>query len=220
MNVDIGARVQSLDDQDIGTIDRLIMDPYQNEVTSVVIRKGVWLPRDVEVPVGDLRRGVNGEYSINLSAQQVKDLPEFHAAAYVEPPADFTMAPGFSAGSIYWPAGMMMGVPRNVPLGTQASDPTIGSDTAVGDEVRNALSHDAWDSAVIRKGSTVTGRDGKNIGKIEDVSFDTNTGAVTGLVVRSGLLMHTDRPLDPSLIDSVDEGVVYLKVDSDQVPTT
>ncbi|HXT37854.1 MAG TPA: PRC-barrel domain-containing protein [Chloroflexota bacterium] len=219
MNVDIGARVRSMDDQDIGTVNRLIMDPYQNEVTSVVIRKGAWLPRDVEVPVGDLRQGVNGEYLLSLSAQQVKDLPEFRDTDYVEPPADFTLAPGYTPGSIYWPAGMMMGAPRNASTGSAEPDPTIGADTGVNDEIRSALSHEEWDTAVIRKGSTVTGRDGKNIGKVEDVSFDTMTGAVTALVVRSGLLMHRDRSLDPTLIESVDQGVVYLKVDSDQVPS-
>jgi sporulation protein YlmC with PRC-barrel domain len=173
----------------------------------------------VEVPVGDLRQDTSGQYSINLSSQQVNDLPEFRDANYVEPPADFALAPGFTPGSIYWPAGMMMGAPRNAPLGSNQPDPVIGGDPAARDEVSNALSHEEWDTSVIRKGSTVTGRDGKNVGKVEDVWFDTNTGAVTGLVVRSGLLMHTDRPLDPSLIASVDEGVVYLKVDSDQVPT-
>ena len=216
MNVEIGARVRSMDDQDIGTVNRLIIDPYTNDVTSVVLRKGAWIPRDVEVPIGDLRQGVNGDFLLNLSSRQVNDLPEFRDTDYVQPPADFPLAPGFPPGS--WPTGMMTGAPRNVETGSVRPDPTIGADSAVGDEVRIALSHEKWDTAIIRKGSPVTGRDGKNVGKVEDVSFDTKTGAVTGLVIRSGLLMHTDRPLDPSLIASIDQGVVYLKVDSDQVP--
>jgi len=218
MNVDIGVRVRSSDGQDIGVVDRLIMDPAKNEVTSVVLRKGAWLPRDVEAPIGDLRPGQNSEYAITLTAQEIQNLPEFHDANYVTPPSDFALAPGFTPGSIYWPAGMMMGAPRNVPGMGQEPDPTMGM--AVENEVDSALSREAWDTAVIRKGSTVTGRDGKNVGKVEDVSFDSKTGELTGLVVRSGLLMHTDRPLDPSLIASVDEGVVYLKVDSDQVPAS
>ncbi len=218
MNVDIGGRVRSMDDQDLGVVDRLILDPVKNEVTSVVLRKGAWLPRDVEVPIGDLRADQNGEYTITLSAAEIHGLPEFHEAHYMAPPHEFAMASGFTPGSVYWPAGIMMGAPRNVPGMGQEPDPTMGM--AVEKEVDSALSREAWDPAVIRKGSTVTGRDGKNIGKVEDVSFDSKTGELTGLVVRSGLLMHTDRPLDPSLIASVDEGTVYLKVDSDQVPAS
>lgn len=218
MHVDIGAPVRSSDGQDIGSVDRLIMDPDRNDVTAAVVRKGMFLPRDIEVPISELRQGDSSGFSVNMTAEDIKNLPEFHEANYTLPPADYVMPAGYAYGSLYWPTSILVG-------GYGGGTPYIGTNpdpvrtgTAVDDEVEARLSREAWENAVIGKGSTVTTRDGKNVGKVEDITFDTNTGEVTELVMRTGLIMHTNHVIDPDLIDSVDEGVVYLNVDSDQMP--
>ena len=216
MKIDIGSSVLSNDDHDLGSVDRLIVDPTRNEVIAAVIRKGMLLPRDTEVPISSIRQSPDGNLSIDLSMEDVKNLPEFQEAVYVAPPSDYRMAPGYTPGSLYWPAGMITGAPQNVPNFTPDPDPTTGM--AVENEVRAGLSREELESAVIGKGSTVTGRDGKSVGKVEELAFDAGTGKLAGLVVRSGLLTHNDRRVDASLIDEVEEGVIHLKVDADQLP--
>ena len=65
MRVEVGARVRTTDGQDVGTIDRLIVDPGNNEIKAAVIHKGLILPRDVEVPLSALELGPDG--SIRLT---------------------------------------------------------------------------------------------------------------------------------------------------------
>jgi uncharacterized protein YrrD len=216
MRIDIGASVFSNDGRNLGAVDRLIVDPNHNEVIAAVIRKGLLLPRDIEVPSGSIRQSSRGDLTIDLSADEVKNLPEFQEAVYIAPPADYQLAPGYSPGSVYWPVGMVTEAPRNAPTMPPDPDPTMRM--AVENEARAGLSREELESAVIGKGSTVTGRDGKSVGKVEELAFDGRSGKLAGLVVRSGLLMHTDRRVDASLIGEVEEGVIHLKIDSDQLP--
>ena len=45
MRVELGARVRTTDGKDVGAIDRLIVDPGNNEIKTAVIHKGMILPR-------------------------------------------------------------------------------------------------------------------------------------------------------------------------------
>jgi uncharacterized protein YrrD len=216
MTIEIGSTVLSADDQDIGSIDRLIVDPGTSEVRAAVIRKGVFLPRDIEVPLSSLTQAESGELRLDMTADDVKHLPEFAEEMYILPPPHYQLPDGYTAGSLYWPAGTMMGPPQNIPVTTAPTEPSM--DPSVRDAVLESGSPQDFDEAVIGKGSTVIGRDGESIGKVEELAFDAKTGALSGLVVRSGLLMHNDRHIASSLIDSVSEGVITLTVDADQLP--
>jgi sporulation protein YlmC with PRC-barrel domain len=217
MKIEIGSKVNSSDGQNIGSVDRLIVDPTTSEVRAAVIRKGVFLPRDIEVPISSLTGSPDGELAVDISADEVKNLPEFAEAMYILPPPQYQLPDGFTAGSLYWPAGTMLGSPQNIPATTMAADRSM--DSAIQDAARAGESTQEFDDAVIGKGSTVSGRDGETIGKVAELAFDPKTGALSGLVVRSGLLVHNDRHIASSLIDTVEEGLITLKVDADQLTT-
>src|ERR671933_442313 len=82
MRVELGARVRTTDGKDVGTIDRLIVDPSNNEIKAAVIRKGIILPRDVEVPLSTIEPGPNGSVQLTYTADQVDQLPEFFESNY------------------------------------------------------------------------------------------------------------------------------------------
>jgi hypothetical protein len=52
----------------VGTIDRLIIDPSNNEIKAAVIRKGMILPRDVEVPLSAIETGPHGSVQLTYTA--------------------------------------------------------------------------------------------------------------------------------------------------------
>src|ERR671936_220544 len=148
MRVELGARVRTTDGKDVGTIDRLIVDPSNNEIKAAVIHKGMILPRDVEVP---------------LSA--------------IEPETD-------------------------VSTGSAALDR----------EAREALERQDLENAVIGEGSDVVDRDGENVGEVARLVFVPDGHRLTSLVVRKGFIFTEDRELPASVINRVDDGVIYLKV--------
>src|SRR5438067_9180068 len=116
MRVELGARVRTTDGKDVGTIDRLIVDPGNNEIKAAVIRKGVILPRDVEVPLSALEPGPDGTIRLAYTADQVDQLPEFFEGNYTAtPPAGYMPPAGYPIGGIYWP--MNYGLFAAPPLG-------------------------------------------------------------------------------------------------------
>lgn len=69
----------------------------------------------------------------------------------------------------------------------------------------------------VQQDMQVVGAGGEKIGKIKDVLADTMTGALTHIVVHTGLIFGKDRSIPADLIDSVADGEVRLKIDKNDV---
>jgi sporulation protein YlmC with PRC-barrel domain len=208
-------RVFTSDDRDIGTVDRLILDPDLGAVKAAVVRKGVLLHRDVEVPIEVMSAGSAGGARIAYSSEEIERLPHFNEAGYTRPPADYMSPTGYPSSSVYWPAGYGMGVP---PLDPQPPASPIAPhwsiDTEIDREVGDALRQQDLENAVIGEGSDVLGRDGKKVGTVRELTFDPANSKLTSLVVHKGFIIGKDTELPATLVDSVDDGVVYLNVDA------
>lgn len=82
MPVELGAHVASSDGHDVGRIDKLIVDAHTSEVTAIVLRQGLLLHRDVQVPLSSLQPDPAGGWRLTATAAQLAELP-----AYVDPSA-------------------------------------------------------------------------------------------------------------------------------------
>jgi sporulation protein YlmC with PRC-barrel domain len=215
MELTLGMHVFTSDDKDLGRVDRLILDPDRGTVKAAVVRKGLLLHQDVEVPVEMITAGTNGEARISYSSEEVDQLPRFFEGSYVSPPSDYMSPMGYPSSGMYWPVGYGMGVaPLGArPTGVEATSAWTGN-SEVDREIGDALRRQDLENAVIGEGSDVLGRDGEKVGTVHELSFDPTSSKLTGLVVHKGLILGKDTELPASLIDSVDDGVVYLKVDA------
>ncbi|HEV8633701.1 MAG TPA: PRC-barrel domain-containing protein, partial [Chloroflexota bacterium] len=213
MNVELGAHVRTRDGRDVGVVDKLIWDPQAERVKAVAIRKGFILHRDVEVPVTALRAGPGGELRLDCTADQVDELPAFDESSYTTPPVDYVAAAGRPAPGVLWPVGY--GAPAVAPLGAEA-----GLDPHVREEIASALYARDLENEVIGQGSTVKSRDGEKVGEVHRLTFDPETGQLTGLVVRRGFLLTEDVELPASLVASVGDEVIYLNLDASGLRAT
>ena len=50
MKIELGARVLTAEGDEIGTIDKLILDPEGGDLHAIVVRKGLLFGRDIEIP--------------------------------------------------------------------------------------------------------------------------------------------------------------------------
>jgi sporulation protein YlmC with PRC-barrel domain len=203
MRVGLGDPVRSSDGQVIGTIHRLIVDPTTGEVRAVAIQRGGLLRPPVEALLSDVQAGPAGELHLRLPADEVEDLPRFVESAYTAPPADYVPPPGVSAGGILWTFGVASGAGMSQPGG-------------MGSQVRSRLAV-AWsaqdlENAVIREGSSVRDRAGEPVGTLHRLIFDSETGHLSELVVRQGLIAAQDLALPAALIQRLDDRVVVLAV--------
>jgi sporulation protein YlmC with PRC-barrel domain len=206
MNVELGARVRTRDGRDAGVVDKLIWDPEAERVKAVAIRKGAILHRDVEVPVADLRAGPGGELRLDCTGDEVDRLRRFDESSYTAPPVDFVAPAGVPPAGLLWPAGYLP-VPSPVA-------PEPGVDAHVREELATALYRADLENEVIGEGSTVRSRDGEKVGEVHRLSFDPETGRLTGLVVRRGFLFTEDVEVPASLVASVGDEVIHLNLDA------
>ena len=207
MRVEVGARVRTTDGKDVGTIDRLIVDPGNNEIKAAVIRKGIILPRDVEVPLSALERGPDGSIRLSYTAEQVDQLPQFFESNYTAtPPAGYVPPADYPTAGTYWPIGY--GFFATPPLAeTEVSTGSVALDR----EAREALERQDLENAVIGEGSDVVDRDGEKVGEVAQLVFDLDDNRLTSFIVRKGFIFTEDRELPASVIDRVDDGVIYLR---------
>ncbi len=207
MRLDLGEHVRTKDGQDVGTIDQLILDPASGDIKSAVVHKGIFLPRDVQIPVEVFDREIDDAIQITYSADQVDQLPPFYESDYTRvPPSDYAMPAGYAMENLYWPTGAF-GLAPAAPV---AIPPTPMAGADVGQDVDIAPSQKDIENAVVGKDSVVQSRDGGIVGYVHDLVFDPQSQHLVSIVVRKGLIFTKDRTLSASEIDRVDDGIVYL----------
>jgi uncharacterized protein YrrD len=213
MKIELGAKVSTTDDREIGTIDKLILDPETGDVHSIVVHKGMLFGRDIEIPLDAIVGQRDGMVQIQYTTDQLDDLPRFFEDSYTTPPpersTEYASGYGYPVGSLLWPS-RWSGPISGEPYGHDA----IGE---VRDEV--ATMHLAQDlsNAVIEEGSEVRSRDGEKVGEVHRLVFDPATGRPTMLVVRKGFLFTEDVEVPAGLISSVDDDKVYLDIRHDEL---
>lgn len=69
----------------------------------------------------------------------------------------------------------------------------------------------------IRNDMTVVGSQGGKIGTVKEVLSDSLTGALTHIVVHTGLIFGKDRSVPADLVDTVEGDQVCLKVDKAEI---
>lgn len=207
MRVELGAKVQTSDGKDVGAVDQLIVDPGSKEVKSVVVRKGVLLPRDVEIPLDVLESADGRDVRLSYTSAQVDRLPEFHESSYtVTPPVGFMPPAGYPVTGMLWPQNYQWAMPS-------AAAATYEADHEAGAELRQQ----DLENAVIAEGSSVIDRDGKEVGSAHDLTFDPASGRLAHLVIREGLIFSKNVSVPASLISRVADGVIYLKVKAAEI---
>jgi len=212
MRLDLDAKVRAHDGEEIGSVDRAIVDPRTNEVTHIVVRTGAIFGRDIMVPREDLERAnQDGDtVQLDLNKDELERLPDFVAEQYGAPPPTW-VAPtgyGFPSSGYAWPIAMdpMMGtVPMMIP-----------------DEVAEGETEEP-DQVTLTKGALVLDRHDDDIGVVDDLRFDAETGVLQGFVLRVGGALRTlfgggdTVEVSRYQIESVGESIVKLRLAKEEV---
>lgn len=212
MRVDLDAKVRAHDGEDVGSVDRAVVDPRSQEVTHIVVRTGAIFGRDIMVPREELERATEDGDAIRLrlNKDELETLPEFVAEQYAPPPPTW-MGPagyGFPASGYVWPVAVdpTMG-PMPLPVDTMATDEDV----------------EEPDQVTLNKGALVMDRNGEDIGVVDDVRFDAQTGQLQGFVLRVGGALRTlfgggdTVEVSRRGIASVGESIVHLRLAKEEV---
>jgi uncharacterized protein YrrD len=211
MQVSLGATVRTADGENVGSIDKLILDPHSHDVKTAVVRKGFILTEDVEIPLDALDSVSEDEVRLHLSADEVRSLPRFSEANYTAPPPSYAMPAGYTYPSdrLLWPLA--------VPAYPMAFPPYWTPPPGPEGEVRDMLRQQDLENVVIDEGSDVYSSDEHKIGEVHKVIFDSASGRPSRILVRRGFLFTEDFELPASLIASLDDGVIHLNQTRDAI---
>jgi len=213
MRLDLDAKVRAHDGEEIGSVDRAIVDPRTNEVTHIVVRTGAIFGRDIMVPREDLERGnLDGDtLHLTLSQDELKQFPDFEPEQYGAPPPTWVDSAGygFPSSGYAWPIAVdPMLEPTPMLLPEELVDQT---DVAEPDHVS------------VTKGALVLDRHSDDIGVVDDVRFDADSGQLQGFVLRVGGALQTlfgggdTVEVSGQQIEHVGESLVRLRLAKEEI---
>ncbi|MEX1295726.1 MAG: PRC-barrel domain-containing protein [Candidatus Limnocylindrales bacterium] len=150
--------VYTADDRHVGSVDRIVLDPVTQQLTHVVVRKGIFFPEDKLIHFEDISTATPERINLRqgVDAAQLDPFVEHHFVTVDEtdlPEGDLVYDPGF-VSAWYGPIGVappmhrdaLLSVSeRNIPdrlLALEAGSPVLSSDHEVVGHLERVLATD------------------------------------------------------------------------------
>jgi sporulation protein YlmC with PRC-barrel domain len=208
MELKEGMSVVTPGGEEVGKVNRFVLDPATNEVTHIVLQKGWLLPEDKVVPFEMVREGSEGKIILSEEVGDFEQLPPFEETRFIratdERPGDGTPegdpAYHYTPAYYWYPSHANIGYP-GFGLGYYAWPPA-------GETRRNIPE----DTIPLKEGTDVISSDGEHVGDVERLIIEPDSGRATHFVISQGLLFK-DRKLVPAhWVRMVEEDQVHLVV--------
>jgi uncharacterized protein YrrD len=190
-NLNMGMDIISKDGHKIGVVDGLVMDPHTGEVRSIVLRKGLFFPADLIVPMDAVLETSDKQVKVDVTKDEASQMPEYMDSSFVVPPSGYYPA----MGVYYWPA-------TTVWAGQYEHDLTVEGHEKERDP----------DAIVVNEGTLVLDSAGEDVGRITELATDER-GRVVGFKVEEGFFRHHDRYIPAHFIKSADNNTVTLSTE-------
>lgn len=203
MRIKLGAKVVAENDEKVGEIEKVVIDPKTEEITHVVIRKGFLFSEDKLVPVSLL--GIADEDEIRLRAPQeeIELLPDFESRKfllYSDLDEAYKQERGYATPVImYPPAGL-----GHVGMGMPAQPPLVA-------KVEENIPED---SVAIQDGADVIGMEGEKVGEVEEVFIDPELDQANYILVSKGFILKERKLVPMDWVQELKEGKIHLAVNT------
>ena len=195
-----GSHVIDLRGEDLGRIERYVINPSTRDVTHVVIEKGVFFPDERVVPVEALDQGdTQGQLRLEAAVDS-DELPTFEERHYVNLDESLDEPAPYPASVWAYPA---------IPVGGYPAYPMVGTAPVVVDTTLNVPEG----SVVVSEGAEVFADDGEAIGKVKEIGTD-ESGRLAYLSVNPGWF-QSERMIPAHWIQSIDATGVKLALTTD-----
>lgn len=200
-----GVDVYSSDNEKIGTLHRVVMDPKSKEVTHIVVKEGLLFTEDKVVPMDLVGSVTEDRVSLQGSKEHLDELPAFEETHYVPPDASSEGGVA-SSESVYWYP------PVDWSAGGYGKYPVTFYPQSLYVEKTERNIPDGM--IALAKGAKVIAADGEQVGNIETLITDPKDDRVTHVVISSGLLLKEKRVVPAYWLSSVSDDEAHLSVES------
>lgn len=207
MDISIGADVIGTDKK-LGEVHRVIVDARTDTVTDLVVKHGFAFGRERIVPLSHVTKTENGVVHVDLDEKHFEIMDGYTDDRYRAPDPSYTGPPGFRNEDFLMDVTVAEG-----PLAGYAGGPV----PPLGFPGGQQITPDDMSRPAVSSGTPVLDSAGEHIGDVHEMSFASDGGAPTRLVVRSGFLFHHDTEVPASMIAEISDDGVMLNVTKDQV---
>jgi len=203
-----GTGVFTADGQEVGHIDRVVLDPRTKEMTHVVVRKGFLFIDDKVVPIDLIATATEDRITLRRDVGDLDSLPKFEETHYISVPDTVPGTPRSEKDTtpLYWypPIGLApWGYPEAATVG-----PVY---------ITHKEQNIPEGTVALKEGSKVISSDEKHVGNVERVFSEPRTNRVTHLLISQGLLLTEKRLVPITWARLVMENEVHLTVSSQQL---
>lgn len=197
-----GASVLTKNGIEVGTIERVVVNPATNALAGIVVRSGGLLNNDQKVvPAHLVADATEDLVLLQEEAGALESMPSFEEERLVDADGNPDPSPsvldhqpmsvGAQAMGLPIPPapGPVIRVEQNIPEGTVA----------------------------LKDGARVITSEGTHVGKVERVLADPSADEVTHLLISRGLLLKEKKLIPMKWVRSLDEEKVHLRVKRERV---
>ena len=199
LDISYNTGVYTARDEQVGTVDRIVLDPGTRTVSHVVVRKGVFFPEDKLVPIGDIATATPERINLRQEATLDGFLP-FVERYYV--PIDEMDHP---AGPL--DQRVRFAMPLSGPVGETMPTPQPELVPVRERNISDRLT-------ALEAGAPVFASDRHDVGRLARI-VTTSQGQPTHIVVEGGGLIPDRRAVPIERVLDIDENVVMLDATRD-----
>ncbi len=199
-----GAGVYTANNHEVGSIDRVVIDPKTSQVTHVIVKKGFLFKEDKVVPVDLLAEASGDRVILREHAGDLQSLPDFKEEHFVQANPNnpsTTQIPEYYAPPLYYYPFY-----GSMTIGYMSySDPY---EVEVNENIPE-------NTVALKEGAQVVSADDKNVGKVTQIMVDPNQDRATHFLISEGIFKKEKKMIPIRWVDEIDEDKVYLVVGSD-----
>jgi uncharacterized protein YrrD len=196
--------------QNVGRIDRVVLEPRTREITHIVVRKGALFTEDKLVPVGLVAAANENEIVLRDDAGDLHALSNFEETHYVATdgsyldPGAAPLTPDYAPSLYHYPP---------VEGGRIGYLPDMPRQTRVADADQNIPAG----TVALKEGAKVISLEGRHMGNIERMLTGPHGEHVTHFVISKGLLLKERKLVPLRWVNSIGEEAVHLLVEANQL---
>jgi uncharacterized protein YrrD len=200
LDLNIGTPVRCRDGE-CGRLHKVVVDPHTQRVTDLIVQKGLLLRKDRVLPIDVVDRATAEGVVLTIPSQDLPGYPEYKEARFTE-----AVSRAWSGGGSYskddvrcWQGSYLLACQNPV-------EPRVRK------EVETGISSEL---AAIERGTRVINTYG-TVGSVDHVLVDPETGEITHMVVRRGILPYY--PIVPvAEIEGISEEAVTIRLDEKEL---
>ena len=209
-----GADVTSSDNEEVGKLHAVIVDPRDDRVTHIVVNAGPHFPEPgfgapdlITVPVEQMEDAQEDRVILKCTKREFARMPSYVERRFTSPPppppSESEQPPGERPAHTLWDVGAAL-------VGALSASGGIG---VPAETFRKAkFERQILDDAPVWRLEPFS-----HIGDVERVLIDEETDEIVALVIRRGVLFHHEAVLPIDNVTEVLDGFINVRISDDEL---